>query len=75
MHMMCWMNFWTSIYYGVYLFAVTGAGAGLLDFCVRNPDAAWDVVLFCFCGAFGQLFIFFTIKQFGSLANTLVWWV
>lgn len=30
------------------------------------------MVLFCVCGAFGQLFIFATIKTFGSLANTLV---
>lgn len=29
-------------------------------------------MLFCLCGAFGQLFIFFTIKVFGSLTNTLI---
>lgn len=72
MHMMCWMNFWTTVYFSVYLFGFTGAGSGMIAFCIRHPDAAWDVVLFCLCGAFGQLFIFFTIKTFGSLVNTLV---
>jgi UDP-galactose transporter B1 len=71
-HMMCWMNFWTALYYGAYLFALTGKGPALLAFCARHPDAARDVVLFCLCGAVGQLFIFLTIKQFGSLTNTLV---
>jgi hypothetical protein len=35
-------------------------------------QAAYDVLLFCLCGAVGQLFIFATIKRFGSLLNTLV---
>jgi hypothetical protein len=30
------------------------------------------MLLFCLCGAVGQLFIFATIKRFGSLLNTLV---
>ena len=38
----------------------------------RASQAAWDVALFCLCGAVGQLFIFATIRRFGSLANTLV---
>ncbi|KAJ9533546.1 hypothetical protein QJQ45_026605 [Haematococcus lacustris] len=124
-HMMCWMNFWTALYYLVYLFGFTQAqhsdqvqqgglgwrayrltvssgpkvnppghprlrviqlchpvkqlkatwlwsGTDMLSFCTRNPDAALDVLVFCLCGAFGQLFIFFTIKTFGSLVNTLV---
>ena len=37
-----------------------------------RAQAAWDVALFCLCGAVGQLFIFATIRRFGSLANTLV---
>lgn len=70
-HMMCWMNFWTTLYYGVYMFGFSSVGMELLAFCMRHPDAAWDIILFCFCGAVGQLFIFFTIKTFGSLVNTL----
>ncbi|KAK2080549.1 hypothetical protein QBZ16_000402 [Prototheca wickerhamii] len=39
----------------------------------RDPPAAgYDIVLFCLCGAIGQLFIFQTIRRFGSLVNTLV---
>eukprot|EP00798_Chlamydomonas_sp_ICE-L_P001119 gene1119-3952_t len=72
MHMMCWMNFWTSIYYALYLFGITDYGVQMINFCSRHPDAAWDVILFCICGAGGQLFIFATIKLFGSLTNTLV---
>jgi UDP-galactose transporter B1 len=70
-HMMAWMNFWGTLYYGAYL-AVSGIGAELASFCQRHPDAAWDVVQFCVCGAVGQLVIFYTIKRFGSLVNTLI---
>lgn len=70
-HMMCWMNFWCALFYGAYL-AVSGIGQELLLFCTQHTGAAWDIGLFCLCGAVGQLFIFFTIKQFGSLVNTLI---
>lgn len=53
--MMCWMNFWTTLYYSIYLFGFTGAGMGMIRFCSLHPDAAWDVILFCLCGAFGQV--------------------
>ena len=72
LHMMCWMNFWTTVYYGLYMFGLTSMGPDLVAFFVRHPEAAWDCLLFCVCGALGQLFIFFTIKTFGSLVNTLV---
>ena len=36
------------------------------------PQAGWDIALFCLCGAVGQLFIFGTIRTFGSLVNTLI---
>uniref|UniRef100_A0A7S3QPA7 Uncharacterized protein n=1 Tax=Dunaliella tertiolecta TaxID=3047 RepID=A0A7S3QPA7_DUNTE len=71
-HMMCWMNFWTSLCYLAYLFGFSSTGYDLISFLLRHPDAARDVLLFCLCGAFGQLFIFLTIKSFGSLTNTLV---
>jgi UDP-galactose transporter B1 len=69
--MMAWMNFWCALYYGAYL-AATGVGRELVGFCARHPAAAADVLLFCVCGAVGQLFIFGTIKRFGALATTLV---
>jgi hypothetical protein len=51
---------------------VSGVGAELAAFCGRHPDATRDILLFCVCGAVGQLFIFFTIKRFGALVNTLI---
>lgn len=41
-------------------------------FCVLHREAAWDLLLFCLCGAVGQLFIFYTIRRFGSLVTTIV---
>lgn len=70
-HMMCWMNFWCMLFYGAYM-AISGIGKELLLFCLQHTAAAWDIAIFCLCGAVGQLFIFFTIKQFGSLVNTLI---
>jgi UDP-galactose transporter B1 len=70
-HMMCWMNFWCMLFYGAYM-ALSGIGVQLVAFCLQHTAAAWDIAIFCLCGAVGQLFIFFTIKQFGSLVNTLI---
>ncbi|KAK9810512.1 hypothetical protein WJX72_012024 [[Myrmecia] bisecta] len=69
---MCWMNFWCGLYYAVYLFGFSSSGWKLVQFCLQHTDAAWDIALFCLCGAIGQLFIFFTIRKFGSLVNTLI---
>ncbi|CAN6216446.1 unnamed protein product [Urochloa humidicola] len=38
----------------------------------ENPEVAWDIFLFCLCGAVGQNFIFLTISRFGSLTNTTI---
>ena len=69
---MCWMNFWCGLYNAAYLFGLSTAGAELAAFCTAHPAAAADVALFCACGAVGQLFIFFTIRHFGSLSNTVI---
>lgn len=39
---------------------------------VTLVQAGWYIALFCLCGAVGQLFIFATIRTFGSLVNTLI---
>ena len=72
MHMMCWMNFWSGVLYLPLLFAATPAGREVSAFCATHPEAAVDLLVFCLCGAVGQLFIFYTIRTFGSLTNTLV---
>jgi UDP-galactose transporter B1 len=74
LHMMCWMNFWTALYYLAYIFGFTSQGSTLLSFCLAHGDAAWDTALFCICGAVGQLFIFFTIKTFSSLVRGAWCW-
>lgn len=71
-HTMCWMNFWSAAYYTVYLFGISSSGMQLVAFCKQYPSATYDVLLFCLCGAIGQLFIFYTIRTFGSLVNTLI---
>lgn len=72
LHMMCWMNFWTGVFYLPMMFIVSSSGSEIVQFLVRYPEALRDVMYFCMCGAVGQLFIFYTIKTFGSLTNTLV---
>ena len=72
LHTMCFMNFWGGLYYGAYLFIISNSGSQLLSFCRQHPNAAYDVLLFCLCGAIGQVFIFYTIRTFGSLVNTLI---
>ena len=69
---MAWMNLWCGLYYSIIMFVASSAGLELLAFCSKHPAASWDLLLFCLCGAVGQLFIFFTIRTFGSLVNTLI---
>lgn len=72
LHMMCWTNFWGGLYYAVYFFLLSGTGMQVLNFCTKHPAAAWELAGFCLCGAFGQLAIFYTISQFGSLICSIV---
>ena len=70
--MMCRMNFWCALMVGTYTFGISSAGGEIVAFCLEHPDALRDIITFCICGAVGQLFIFLTIVQFGSLTNTIV---
>lgn len=67
------MNFWGTIYMALYMFSWSGGG-GLeaLEFLKTHPEALYDILLFCLCGAVGQNFIFLTISSFGALANTTI---
>ncbi|XP_058084104.1 UDP-galactose/UDP-glucose transporter 3-like [Magnolia sinica] len=67
------MNLWGTIYNVIYMFGSPwGSGFEAVHFCRQHPEAAWDIFLFCLCGAVGQNFIFLTISRFGSLANTTI---
>ncbi|KAL9667292.1 hypothetical protein QQ045_001643 [Rhodiola kirilowii] len=67
------MNLWGTIYNMIYMFGWPQAiGYQAVEFCKQHPEAAWDIFLYCLCGAVGQNFIFLTISRFGSLANTTI---
>lgn len=67
------MNLWGTIYNMIYMFGWPRAsGFEAVRFCQQYPEAAWDIFLYCCCGAVGQNFIFLTISQFGSLTNTTI---
>lgn len=67
------MNLWGTIYNMIFMFGWPGAsGFEAVQFCKQHPEAAWDILMYCLCGAVGQNFIFLTISQFGSLTNTTI---
>ena len=74
------MNLWGTIYNAVIMFVAPllfsnwpyANGFEAVRFCQENPEVAWDIFLFCLCGAVGQNFIFLTISRFGSLTNTTI---
>jgi solute carrier family 35 (UDP-galactose transporter), member B1 len=72
LNMMCWTNFWGGLYYAVYFFLLSGTGMEVLTFCGQYPEAAKELAAFCLCGALGQLAIFYSISQFGSLVTSIV---
>ncbi|KAG5629588.1 hypothetical protein H5410_001305 [Solanum commersonii] len=67
------MNLWGTIYNMIFMFGWSNAsGFEAVQFCKQHPEAAWDILMYCLCGAVGQNFIFLTISQFGSLTNTTI---
>ncbi|KAI8022146.1 UDP-galactose/UDP-glucose transporter 3 [Camellia lanceoleosa] len=67
------MNLWGTVYNTAFMFGYPGAsGYEAVKFCKLHPDAAWDIFLYCLCGAVGQNFIFLTISRLGSLTNTTI---
>ncbi|KAL0372443.1 UNVERIFIED_CONTAM: UDP-galactose/UDP-glucose transporter 3 [Sesamum calycinum] len=72
-NIMLGMNLWGTIYNMIFMFGWPGAiGYDAIRFCKQHPEAAWDIFLYCLCGAVGQNFIFLTISRFGSLTNTTI---
>lgn len=71
--LMMGMNFWGSIYMTIFMFGWSkGGGFEAVQFCEEHPEAAYDILMFCLCGAVGQNFIFMTISRFGALTNTTI---
>eukprot|EP00903_Cladosiphon_okamuranus_P014364 g13336.t2 len=77
-YMMLAINFWILTFHLVYLsagFAIYGAESELaraLHFMATFPEVIKNVAAFCGCAGMGQLFVFFIIKEFGSLVNVTV---
>lgn len=72
-NIMLGMNLWGTIYNMAFMFGWPQAsGFQAVQFCKQHPEAAWDIFLYCLCGAVGQNFIFLTISRFGSLTNTTI---
>lgn len=69
--MMLGVNLCSIIFTGASLLQ-TGQGASSLAFMIRHPDAAQHVFILSLCSASGQLFIFYTIKQFGAIVFTIM---
>lgn len=65
-HMMVVMNLLTAII-TTGLFIVSSQPSELVWFLRHHPIVMRDVFLFGLCGAIGQLFIFVTLAEFGSL--------
>jgi UDP-galactose transporter B1 len=72
LHMRCWTNFWGALFHGTYMFGFSSNGMEVVRFALKHDAMKLDLLLFCVCGAMGQLFIFWTIKQFGSLVTSIV---
>ena len=72
--MMMYMNAFSSIMMLAFL-AFNPYSSELKDaiqFCVAAPKVVNDILLFGFCGAIGQCFIFYTLEKHGSLVLVTV---
>ncbi len=69
--MMLGINLCSIVFTGASLLQ-TGQGGSSWAFMVEHPDAAQHVFLLSLSSAIGQLFIFYTIKQFGAIVFTIM---
>jgi UDP-galactose transporter B1 len=49
---------------------VEGSGWEAIGFLQRQPEAMWDMLLFCAAGAVGQNFIFTSLERYGAFIGT-----
>ncbi|KAI7906744.1 UAA transporter [Cokeromyces recurvatus] len=68
-HMMFYMNAFGSLFSAVYLLLhpYNDELHQAFEFFQQHPAVIRDVLLFGFCGAVGQCFIFYTLQHYGSL--------
>lgn len=73
--MMFFMNVCMAVLMSVYLVVsnpFTHELSNALSFCKEHPRVWLDIGLFSFSGALGQVFIFYTLQNFGSLVLVTV---
>jgi solute carrier family 35 (UDP-galactose transporter), member B1 len=77
-YMMYRVNQMCVVFHLLYLlagFAVQGNSSEIVsavNFCKKFPEVQQHLLLFCLCAAVGQCFIFYLIKEFGSLVNVTI---
>ena len=49
---------------------IEGSGWAAIGFLQRQPEAMWDMLLFCAAGAAGQNFIFVSLERYGAFSST-----
>lgn len=71
--MMVGLNLMSSLLVSTYLLSgLSSELSGALQFMADHPAIITDILLFAFCGAMGQLAIFYTLEKFGSLVLVTV---
>jgi solute carrier family 35 (UDP-galactose transporter), member B1 len=70
-YMMLSMNKWSTIFVSAALL-LTGEGVEFIAFCNRHPKLVVDLATLALAGAFGQLFIFMMVADFGPLPCSIV---
>ncbi|KAL3267810.1 hypothetical protein HHI36_006942 [Cryptolaemus montrouzieri] len=69
--MMCFVNLFSFILTGTSLVQQTSFYSSL-SFLLKYPTFSFDCVILSICSAFGQLFIFSTISEFGPLVFVII---
>jgi solute carrier family 35 (UDP-galactose transporter), member B1 len=70
-YMMLSMNSWSTLFL-VPALLVTGEGMDFIAFANRHPKMLTDLGTLALAGAFGQLFIFMMVADFGPLPCSIV---
>src|SRR5690606_14525441 len=65
------INSFAGLYLAIALI-VTGSGMEGIAFTLRHPEVGPYLILFSLTSAVGQLFIYYMVRYYGSLATTIV---
>jgi adenosine 3'-phospho 5'-phosphosulfate transporter B2 len=69
--MMFGVNIWSVFFTGISLF-LSGEGTSSLQFIMADLSAFYDTVILSVTSAVGQLFIFYSVKEFGPVVFTIM---